>query len=58
MSDRIKLLIEQGADVHTHGPAALELAIANGYDAKVRALMGEVVDIVDETLYAAGEDEN
>jgi ankyrin repeat protein len=36
----IETLTEHGADLETHGPAALELAIANDYSSKIRVLLG------------------
>jgi hypothetical protein len=37
----IKVLIEHGADMKLHGPAALELAVANLYDEEVLILLRE-----------------
>jgi ankyrin repeat protein len=47
--EELEILIRHGANVRTHGPAALELATANGYDEDVRRLLGEVVDEVHES---------
>jgi ankyrin repeat protein len=52
---KLEVLIQYGADVHTHGPAALELAIANGYGELVRRELGEVVDEVSEPEENSGQ---
>jgi ankyrin repeat protein len=40
VADSIKTLIEYGADLKIHGPAALELALTNGWSGDVIGLLG------------------
>jgi ankyrin repeat protein len=55
MPSKLEALIRHGADVFTYGPAALELAIANGYDEDVRRLLGEVVGEAHESEEKPGQ---
>jgi ankyrin repeat protein len=45
VADSIKSLIEYGADLKTHGPAALQLAIANDWGRDVIELLGGSEDV-------------
>lgn len=40
VEDTIELLVQKGADLKKHGPAALKMATRNGYNDGIRKLLG------------------